>query len=133
MTDPIGAPSIGPGRGPVTPAGAGIAALPGGTTSDREVLEGDVFPRRSGDPCVMVIFGASGDLTKRKLIPALHNLARQNLLAQEFAVVGFARPGMSTEEFRAKIGEEMPRYATGPVTTSAAARAPDTSGCSTTA
>jgi len=40
---------------------------------------------RPGDPCVMVIFGASGDLTKRKLIPALYNLAKDNLLSKEFA------------------------------------------------
>ena len=46
---------------------------------------------RPGDPCVMVIFGASGDLTKRKLIPALYNLAKDNLLSKEFAVVGIAR------------------------------------------
>ena len=39
-------------------------------------------------PCVMTIFGASGDLTKRKLIPALCNLAQENLLPAQFAVVG---------------------------------------------
>ena len=41
---------------------------------------------RSGDPCVMVIFGASGDLTRRKLIPRSYNLAKYNLLSREFAV-----------------------------------------------
>ena len=46
---------------------------------------------RPGDPCIMVIFGASGDLTKRKLIPALYNLAKDNLLSKEFALVGMAR------------------------------------------
>ena len=40
---------------------------------------------KPGDPCVMVIFGAAGDLTRRKLIPALYNLARANLLPREFA------------------------------------------------
>jgi glucose-6-phosphate 1-dehydrogenase len=68
-----------------------------------------------GDPCVMVIFGASGDLTKRKLIPALYNLARENLLAKEFAVVGFARRAMSHEEFREKITEDFKQFATGSV------------------
>ena len=48
-------------------------------------------PGQPGDPCVMVIFGAAGDLTKRKLIPALYNLAQSNLLSREFAIVGFAR------------------------------------------
>jgi glucose-6-phosphate 1-dehydrogenase len=71
-------------------------------------------PGRVGDPCVMVIFGASGDLTKRKLIPALYNLARENLLSQEFAVVGFARSRMSNEAFRDKLTREMPEFGTGP-------------------
>jgi glucose-6-phosphate 1-dehydrogenase len=54
-------------------------------------------------PCVMVIFGASGDLTKRKLIPALYNLTRSHYLADNFAVVGFAFDAMSTEQFRESI------------------------------
>lgn len=68
-----------------------------------------------GDPCAMVIFGASGDLTKRKLIPALCNLAKDNLLSREFALVGFARPEMSHEQFRDRCGEELKQYATGQV------------------
>ena len=68
-------------------------------------------PNRPGDPCVMVIFGASGDLTKRKLIPALYNLAKDRLLSQEFALIGFAKNGYSEEEFRDKITEEMKQYA----------------------
>jgi glucose-6-phosphate 1-dehydrogenase len=71
--------------------------------------------RRPGDPCVMVIFGASGDLTKRKLIPALYNLAKENLLSRQFAVVGSARRPMTNEEFRAKLSQEMREFATGPV------------------
>src|SRR6266478_3675536 len=54
-------------------------------------------PTRKADSCVMVIFGASGDLTKRKLIPALCNLARDKLLSQQFAVVGFATRDYTTE------------------------------------
>jgi glucose-6-phosphate 1-dehydrogenase len=60
----------------------------------------------------MVIFGASGDLTKRKLIPALYNLAKDHLLAQEFALIGYARAGMTTESFRAKIRDEIQQFAT---------------------
>jgi glucose-6-phosphate 1-dehydrogenase len=63
----------------------------------------------------MVIFGASGDLTKRKLIPALYNLARQGLLRNEFAVIGFARRNMSNEAFREKLTEEIREFATGPL------------------
>ena len=70
---------------------------------------------RPGDPCVMVIFGASGDLTKRKLIPALYNLAKDHLLSRNFAVVGIARRPMTHESFREKLTEEMKAFATGPV------------------
>src|SRR6201988_4743075 len=67
------------------------------------------------DPCVMVIFGASGDLTKRKLFPALYNLARENLLSKEFAVVGIARRGMSNDEFRERISQDIKEFATSSV------------------
>ena len=46
---------------------------------------------RVADRCIMVIFGASGDLTSRKLLPALYNLCRNHLLPAEFAVLGFAK------------------------------------------
>ena len=62
-------------------------------------------PEQQVDSCIMVIFGASGDLTKRKLIPALYNLAKENYLPNEFAVVGVARSAMSSEEFREKLTE----------------------------
>ena len=68
-----------------------------------------------GDPCAMTIFGASGDLTKRKLIPALYNLARENFLAKEFAVVGLARREMTHETFREKITQDMQEFATGQI------------------
>src|SRR3981189_3257606 len=66
-------------------------------------------------PCVMVIFGASGDLTKRKLIPALCNLAQDNLLPKQFAIVGFATNDYTTESFRKMLGEEIPKFASTPV------------------
>jgi len=50
---------------------------------------------RIPEPCVVVIFGASGDLTKRKLLPALFHLEQQNLLPKDFAVVGVARRDIS--------------------------------------
>ncbi|MBW8746347.1 MAG: glucose-6-phosphate dehydrogenase [Acidobacteria bacterium] len=50
---------------------------------------------RKPDPCIVVIFGASGDLTKRKLLPALFHLEQEGLLAEEFAVVGVARRDLS--------------------------------------
>jgi len=69
-------------------------------------------PGRPGDPCIMVIFGASGDLTKRKLIPALYNLAKDNLLSKEFALVGIARNELTSEQFRDMIGKEIGEYTT---------------------
>jgi len=66
-------------------------------------------------PCVMVIFGASGDLTKRKLIPALCNLAQENLLSKQFAIVGFAANDFTTESFRKHLSEELPKYSAFPV------------------
>src|SRR5689334_8197193 len=70
---------------------------------------------RPGDPCVMVIFGASGDLTRRKLIPALYNLATQNMLPRQFAVIGVARQPFSTDEMRKKVTEEFKEFATGKI------------------
>jgi len=65
---------------------------------------------RPGDSCVMVIFGASGDLTRRKLLPALYNLAKNQLLSREFAVIGVARDAISTDDFRAKLKQDMQEF-----------------------
>src|SRR5271163_4413126 len=62
-------------------------------------------PLPAGDPCVLVIFGASGDLTKRKLIPGLYNLACEGCMNPQFEVLGIGRTPMSSEEFRKKTGE----------------------------
>ena len=66
-------------------------------------------------PCVMVIFGASGDLTKRKLIPALCNLASSRLLSPQFAVIGFSYDSMTTEAFRAQLSKDIKEFAPEPV------------------
>jgi glucose-6-phosphate 1-dehydrogenase len=62
-------------------------------------------------PCVLVLFGASGDLTKRKLIPALYNLVREKLLPEEFAVIGFARRDTTTQDFRDQTRRNVAEYA----------------------
>ncbi len=51
----------------------------------------------------LVIFGASGDLTARKLIPALFSLKSQNLLPEKFTILGIGRTKITTEEFREKM------------------------------
>ncbi len=72
---------------------------------------------RVGDPCIMVIFGYSGDLTRRKLIPALYNLASQQLLSPEFTVIGIGRTPMSNEDARKKLTEDFKQFATGAIDT----------------
>lgn len=80
-----------------------------------EVIETNPLSRglrlqRTADPCVAVIFGASGDLTKRKLIPALYSLFRQNLLGIGFTVVGAARTQMSHDEFREQMRKAVEEF-----------------------
>ncbi len=70
---------------------------------------------RVPDPGVVVIFGASGDLTSRKLVPALYELAAQRRLPMEFAVVGLSRTEMSHEEFRQKLRETLDEHVSGGV------------------
>jgi glucose-6-phosphate 1-dehydrogenase len=62
-------------------------------------------------PCVMVIFGASGDLTRRKLIPALFNLECKGLLADGLSIVGFARREKSPAAFRAEMRQAVEEFA----------------------
>lgn len=58
----------------------------------------------------MVIFGATGDLTKRKLFPALYNLAKQGFLPEHFAIVGVGRQELESEDFRSKIIADLKKY-----------------------
>jgi glucose-6-phosphate 1-dehydrogenase len=69
---------------------------------ENPLLEG-LRLRRSPDPCALVIFGASGDLTRRKLFPALYSLALRRLLPEHFGVIGVARTDESDEQFRDRM------------------------------
>src|SRR4028119_1140314 len=62
---------------------------------------------RTPQPCVLIIFGASGDLTNRKLLPALWALAETQQLGPGFSVVGVARTRKSHEQFRAEFREAL--------------------------
>ena len=73
-------------------------------------------------PCVVVIFGATGDLTKRKLVPALYALAADGQLPPGFSIVGAGRTEQSTEDFRDAMREAS--------RSSAACRCATTSGTS---
>ena len=68
------------------------------------------------EPFLGVIFGASGDLAKRKLMPAIFNLSRDGLLTESFAILGMSRKEMSDEEFREKIINDMESLAPGELT-----------------
>src|SRR3984893_13787848 len=61
-------------------------------------------------PCAMVIFGASGDLTKRLLMPALYNLARAGRLSDKFALIGIDRSEKSHEDFREELADGVRRF-----------------------
>jgi glucose-6-phosphate 1-dehydrogenase len=65
---------------------------------------------RTAEPCTVIIFGATGDLTKRKLVPALYRLVQERLVPGEFAVVGAARSEMSHDDFRAKMKEAVAQF-----------------------
>src|SRR6266850_3121369 len=65
---------------------------------------------KTAEPCTVVIFGASGDLTKRKLVPALYRLVQQRLLPAEFAIVGQARTPMTDDEFREKMRASVAQF-----------------------
>ncbi len=67
---------------------------------------------RPADPCCLVIFGASGDLTHRLLVPALYNLAASGLLPETFALIGVARSESSSEAFRDDLAKSLPKFAT---------------------
>jgi glucose-6-phosphate 1-dehydrogenase len=62
-------------------------------------------PAPAGDSCLLIIFGASGDLTHRKLIPGLYNLACVGCMNPQFEVLGVGRTPMTSEEFRSKLRE----------------------------
>jgi glucose-6-phosphate 1-dehydrogenase len=76
---------------------------------ENPLREGLGLPR-TPEPCILVIFGASGDLTRRKLFPALYSLSLRRLLPEQFAVVGTARTEIGSEEFRAEMEEAVRQH-----------------------
>ncbi|HEY7064837.1 MAG TPA: glucose-6-phosphate dehydrogenase [Chloroflexota bacterium] len=97
-----------------TGAGSATEVAPLAPPTDGEepnLLRLGLRRERTAPPCAMVIFGASGDLTSRKLVPALYDLALQRLLPPEFAVVGVARRPYTDESFRTMLRETAEEYA----------------------
>jgi glucose-6-phosphate 1-dehydrogenase len=84
-----------------------VHATATGTVSEADAYYCEV----PSDPCLIVMFGASGDLARRKLLPALFDLARHACLAPRFRLLGFARSQMNDDGFRAHAGEFLPKGA----------------------
>src|SRR5215211_217113 len=66
--------------------------------------------RKSIEPCSIIIFGASGDLTARKLIPALYQLYIEKQLPNPFRIIGFARREKTDESWRAEMGDALHKF-----------------------
>ncbi len=62
------------------------------------------------DPCAMVLFGATGDLTNRLVVPALYNLARTNVLPAQFSLIGVARADQTTQSWRDQLRAALQRF-----------------------
>ena len=75
------------------------------------VLPAEALAQAVAPPCLLVLFGASGDLTRRKLVPALYRLFREKLLPAEFSLLGVSRTSFSDEAFRKRLGEELREHA----------------------
>jgi glucose-6-phosphate 1-dehydrogenase len=78
--------------------------------------------QKKPDACSFVIFGVTGDLAHRLVIPALYNLAATNLLPDQFCIVGIARKAMSSDELRDSLMKGLHQYATRPVDNAIASR-----------
>jgi glucose-6-phosphate 1-dehydrogenase len=75
--------------------------MPSSVMPDNEYAEGQAS--QAAGPCVIVVFGAAGDLTKRKLVPAIFNLAKAKLLPKNFAFLGVSVDDLSLEKFRSQV------------------------------
>src|SRR5919106_1908979 len=71
--------------------------------------------QKKPDPCSFVIFGVTGDLTHRLVVPALYNLAASDLLPDRFCLVGVARKGMTSDKLRDSLMKGLRQFATRPV------------------
>ena len=76
-----------------------------------EVISATAGNLRRAEPCAIVIFGANGDLTRRKLMPALFHLMRDGLMADDFAIIGVDRVSHDDVEFRAGVRQALEEFA----------------------
>lgn len=85
--------------------------------------------QKKPDPCSFIIFGVTGDLAHRLVVPALYNLAAADLLPEKFCVVGIARQGMTSGELRDSLIKGLPQFATRAVDDAIAMRLLDCVTC----
>jgi glucose-6-phosphate 1-dehydrogenase len=87
-----------------------------------ESFSNQISNQKKPDPCSFVIFGATGDLTHRLVLPSLYNLAATDLLPDKFCVVGVARNGTSNDALRDSLMQGLRQFATRPVNDAVADR-----------
>lgn len=92
------------------PEFAQISIDEGKKKSRQNPLEENTKQSKTVEPCILVIFGATGDLTGRKLLPALYNLAKDGQLPSHFACVGFARREKNHEQFRDEMHKDISEF-----------------------
>ncbi len=78
--------------------------------SENPFREGLLQHKRRPEPSVLVLFGASGDLTERKIIPAFYELEKRNRLPDRFAIIGFARRDYSRDQFRDTLRKSLDKF-----------------------
>src|SRR3954447_3477244 len=84
-----------------------VAVIP---STEENVLQDPLRFERRVPPCAIVIFGASGDLSKRKLLPSLYRLFFEGRISTEFAVIGSSRTPMSDDQFRDRMKESVSKF-----------------------
>ena len=90
---------------PLSRASGNVALM-----SQETSLQDPLRFHRKTPPCAVVIYGANGDLTKRKLMPALYRLAYEGRLAPGFAVIGVSRTAMTNDEFRDRMHDSVKKF-----------------------
>src|SRR6202044_2220663 len=105
-------PNAGEPGGPA-PANPGVIAASGDPVNPLRDPRDRRIPRVAG-PCVMVMFGVTGDLARKKLLPALYDLANRGLLPPGFSLVGFARRDWEHEDFAQITHEAVKEHARTP-------------------
>ena len=94
---------------------AATLTRPAGPRPATNPLRAGLRLERVPEPACVVVFGATGDLTHRKILPALYNLRRVGLLPAETTIVGFARRPYTDEQFRAELKESVAQYSRVPI------------------